>query len=62
LLSLCSSDATAAAADDDESVCGKAGMILNGEPEVLREKPLSALFSLHRSHTDWPGIEFGPAK
>ena len=55
-------NSAASAADDDESVCGTAGMILNGEAEVLREKPLSALFAHHRLHTDWPGIESGPAK
>jgi hypothetical protein len=61
LLSLHSS-AAAAADDDDESVCGTAGMMLNEEAEVLREKPLSALFTHHGSHTDWPGIESVPAK
>jgi hypothetical protein len=50
LLSLCSSDDDDD--DDDETVCDTAAMILNGEAEVLRENPPSALFIHHRYHKD----------
>jgi hypothetical protein len=37
------------------------GMILTGETGVLRVNESQFHFFGHRSHTDWSGIEPGPA-